>query len=411
MPRATGGNLVVQAKALGYETAAFVSLGTLSADLGFAQAFDTFDDDCNHGWWRFAEQVNEVALPWIATHSQGEDRPPGFLWVHYSDPHRPYGTADNPGQGVQVLVNGTKVASAPTLGLEQSWPIDLRPGPNEVSLLSPHAFEDDRRHWYILRSFAVDEKRATIALADGWETVRSFPRMRDRGTLRIDWRGEQPRRATLTLRVEDNPTSAEARRRYDREVTAMDAAVGDLMAALEDAGWLDRGLILAFSDHGEDLGEDDHFGHIHHVGPTLTRVPMILWGQGIPASRVDRLAGLLDIAPTLLARIGSPPSPLWDGIDALGLPEGRRLFLETFPPEAERHVRGVIELPFSIVGDVEDGAAGTSAIDVRSGEPARSDARVVALRQAWSRWIEHGTTLPDASPEMQERLRALGYVQ
>ncbi|HMB67993.1 MAG TPA: sulfatase, partial [bacterium] len=411
LPRAGGRHLVAQVGAVGYESAAFVSLGTVAADLGFAQAFDTFDDTLDQGWWRFAASVNERALPWIAAHPQGEGRPPGFLWIHYSDPHRPYGTADDPGQGIGIVVNGRTIAErAPTLGLEQSWEIELRPGNNEVVLLSPHDYDDDREHWYILRDRAVAADGASVALGEGWRTVRSFPRMRKRGTLRVTWNEHEPVLTTLTLRVEDNPEAAEARRRYDREVTAMDAAVGDLLDALERAGWLEDGVILAFADHGEDLGENGHFGHIHHVGATLTHVPMLMWGRGVPAQRVTGLVGLIDVAPTIAARMGIPPSPHWRGIDALSPPPRRRLYLEAFPPEADAHVRGVVELPYWVAGPVDGGEDAVAVTDLRTGEPA-PNARVDALREAWREWIPEGVRIEDAGPETRERLRALGYLQ
>jgi len=420
LPRATGGNLAVQLQALGYDTAAFVSLGTVAADLGFAQGFDVFDDACDQGWWRFAAQVNVRALPWIAAHPQGDGRPPGFLWVHYSDPHRPYGTADEPGQGIVIELNGTEVARAPTLGLEQRWQVAVAPGRNVVTLRAAGRFEDARRHWYILRDFTIDDDAMHIATGEGWKTVRQFPRMRDLATLVIDSSHDATRPATLTLRVEDNPTAAEARRRYDAEVTAMDAALGDLIAELDTAGWLDRGLLMIVGDHGEDLGENGHFGHIHHVGPTLTHVPMLLWQRGLQPARSQALVGLIDVAPTLFARLNLPPSPQWTGVDALHAPAGRHLSLETFPPEADQHVRGVVEPPLLLWGLVDAGPEATVVIDVSKAPPrglpiralpASEARRVAALRKAWDSWTPSGPAAPGVPSEVVERLRALGYLQ
>ncbi len=420
LPRATDGNLIVQAKALGYKTAAFVSLGTVAADLGFSQGFDVFDDQFDHHWWRFAARVNERALPWIDEHPQSPDHDPGFLWVHYSDPHRPYGTADEPGQRVILEINGAVLDTTSTLGLEMSWSVVVRPGRNRLTIRSLHDFEDDRKHWYILRDYKISDPGSRISLGEGWRTVRQFPRMREKGTLWIDSASDREQTITLTLRVEDNPTEVEARRRYAEEVTAMDAALGELLDRLESNGWLDRGLVLVVSDHGEDLGENGHFGHIHHVGSTLTHVPMVLWGAGLEPRRIGGLVGLIDVAPTLWSNLGLPLSPRWKGLNAIHPPSRRRLYLETFIPEADRHIRGLIELPFRVSGEVGAGISELTAVDLsidpeQSLDPLALTAdrshRIRKLKTAWLRW-KGGQR--DSSPipgEVQERLRSLGYVR
>jgi len=420
LPRVDGNNMVVQAKALGYETAAFVSLGTVAADLGFSQGFDHFDDRFDHDWWRFAAQVNEQALPWIDAHPQSEGQPPGFLWVHYSDPHRPYGTADEPGQRILLEFNGDLVDQADTLGLTASWPVTVQPGRNLLVLSAPTAFDDERKHWYILRDFAVSDPSTRISLGDGWETVRKFPRMRDRATLSIDSKHDEERTITLTLRVEDNPSESEARSRYAEEVSAVDEALGALLDRLESQGWLERGLVLVFSDHGEDLGENGHFGHIHHLGQTLTHIPMILWGDGLKKGRVDELVGLIDVAPTLWSQMGLPQSPGWKGIDAVLSQPGRRLYLETFTPEAERHLRGVIELPYFVWGEAGTDLPSLAVTDLSDTPPRTLDAgnlateqlhRVTELEDAWVQWSVGQRPSGDLSPEVLERLRSLGYIQ
>jgi arylsulfatase A-like enzyme/tetratricopeptide (TPR) repeat protein len=80
----------------GFETAAFVGSVVLSRRMGFANGFDTYDDDVGSrseggqlpGIFpeRRAAVVTDGALDWLRHH--GKKR--FFLWTHYYDPHAPY---------------------------------------------------------------------------------------------------------------------------------------------------------------------------------------------------------------------------------------------------------------------------------------------------------------------------------
>ncbi|MBI1940184.1 MAG: sulfatase-like hydrolase/transferase [Acidobacteria bacterium] len=95
--KATIATLAQQA---GYATAAFVGSVVLSKRMGFANGFDTYDDDVgsrNEGGQlpgifpeRRASVVTDRALDWLRGH--GKER--FFLWAHYYDPHAPYDPPD-----------------------------------------------------------------------------------------------------------------------------------------------------------------------------------------------------------------------------------------------------------------------------------------------------------------------------
>lgn len=83
--------------AAGYQTAAFVGSRVLSRSFGFANGFDTYDDDMGAerqqegqlpGMYaeRRASVVTDRALAWLRLHYQRRF----FLWAHYYDPHAPY---------------------------------------------------------------------------------------------------------------------------------------------------------------------------------------------------------------------------------------------------------------------------------------------------------------------------------
>lgn len=459
LPPITGDHLAAQLKAWGYRTAAFVSLAVLAGDTGFAQGFDHFDDHFDQGWWRFAAEVNERALPWIAQRPVRTKEPPWFLWLHYPDPHAPYGVVDEPGRGAIVELDGAEMGILPTSGLRQTRDLELTPGRHVLRLRAPRAptpagAPDEDEHLYICRAVHVRGERVSRDFGSGWEWVRSFRRMGALAEIFLDIEALQredtaARPVRLEITLEDVPTPREARRRYAEEVSAMDRAVDALLRELERSGWMEDGVLLFAADHGEDLGEHDgHFGHTEHIGPTLSRVPMLLYDAHRPApARVGTPVSILDVAPTLSARLGLDPAPAWRGVDALRAPGDRPLYLETFPP-AKRHWRGVVRgrlllqgivpqavdsaktaatldsIPppqlFDVVADPErtiDLAARLhteSADSVTQDEGRVTAEELAAMSALWLRWIDSGPGADSAAatdPRMLERLRALGYVQ
>jgi len=78
----------------GYETAAFLSAFVLDARFGLDQGFDVYDDrlSSSAAYGDFAERsgrdVTDAAIKWLDKRPEGE---PFLCWVHYFDPHFPYG--------------------------------------------------------------------------------------------------------------------------------------------------------------------------------------------------------------------------------------------------------------------------------------------------------------------------------
>ncbi len=101
---------------------------------------------------------------------------------------------------------------------------------------------------------------------------------------------------------------------YDGEVMAMDAALGELMAALKARNSYEDTLIVVTADHGELLGEHQivgHGGRMMYEG--LLHIPMVVKLPGKDRPRGDRpdRVQLVDVLPTVLATIGAP---LPDGV-------------------------------------------------------------------------------------------------
>jgi len=88
---------------------------------------------------------------------------------------------------------------------------------------------------------------------------------------------------------------------YDANVRVADRAIGELLDHARKLGLLDDALVIFTADHGESLGE--HGSWFEH-GPlpynTTARVPLLVFGKGVPAGRrVERPVELVDLYPTL----------------------------------------------------------------------------------------------------------------
>lgn len=104
----------------------------------------------------------------------------------------------------------------------------------------------------------------------------------------------------------------------------VDAQIGRVLDALNDLPDLaDSTIVILVSDHGYALGEKKHWGK-WTLWETVTRVPFIVSGPGLPANkRSSSTVSLLDVFPTVLdiAGVNSPTfsdgTPYLDGISIL----------------------------------------------------------------------------------------------
>lgn len=103
---------------------------------------------------------------------------------------------------------------------------------------------------------------------------------------------------------------------YDNGMLQFDATVKDLLATLEQNGYLDDALVIITGDHGEMLGELGLFGHAAGVrGPVLdTPLLMLRYGYEGRALEPRAFASQVDIAPTVLQELGLPIPPSWTGV-------------------------------------------------------------------------------------------------
>jgi arylsulfatase A-like enzyme len=184
-------------------------------------------------------------------HAYAQERP-FFFFIHYFDPHQPYG------------------APPPYAG-------------RLTSALPP-----------IAPAYAASKKGGLF----GAEEIERAAR---------DLRAEDPAvRAAARAAVQRYHLT------YLERIMFLDAELQRLEARLQASGR--PYALLLTADHGEHFGEHDAMLHGTTLYEEAIRVPMILTGPGIPAGvRGEGVPALEDVAPTLLALAGIAPPAAMQG--------------------------------------------------------------------------------------------------
>jgi arylsulfatase A-like enzyme len=100
--------------------------------------------------------------------------------------------------------------------------------------------------------------------------------------------------------------------RYDDKVLQTDGIIRQIFDALRAKHYLTDALVVVTADHGEGLGER-HWAHGWHLYNEDIRIPM-LWYDSAPQRYPDlTFAAQVDIAPTILDRLGLPIPASWAG--------------------------------------------------------------------------------------------------
>lgn len=120
------------------------------------------------------------------------------------------------------------------------------------------------------------------------------------------------------------------RRAYAADVTVIDHAVGQIVAALEASGLLDNTWVLYTSDHGEMAGSHGLMSKCVLYEPAV-RVPLIVRPPGgmdplVVADRVEHV----DVAATVRDIAGAPDLPGSQGRSLLGALRGEALATKPF---------------------------------------------------------------------------------
>ena len=112
------------------------------------------------------------------------------------------------------------------------------------------------------------------------------------------------------LKIESATERPSPSDRYDTEIAATDAAIGQLLEFVRKEADAGRETLIVFSaDHGENFGEHGAWGHGRHLWEDAVRIPLgFTWASRIRPSVISKDARIIDIGPTILGllKIGVP---------------------------------------------------------------------------------------------------------
>jgi len=114
--------------------------------------------------------------------------------------------------------------------------------------------------------------------------------------------------------------------KYHDGILQADALIERIFGILGAKGLLRNAIVAITADHGEMLGE---YGQVSHGGPPrdpAVRVPLLIYDTDRFAYPRRALASIIDVAPTLLDRIGARIPEHWSGMP-LSRPAPRRFAL------------------------------------------------------------------------------------
>jgi arylsulfatase A-like enzyme len=216
-------------------------------------------------------------------------------------------------------------------------------------------------------------------------------------------------------------------RLYDGNLAAVDHEIGLLRRRLEEGGhWRDL-VVIVTSDHGESFWEHGQLTHGTQVYEEMVRIPLIirLPGEGNEPARIDDPVDLLDLGATLadIFGVSDAAGAHLEGRSLLPLLVGdavatRPLIARTL---GERPTYSLLNGRLKLIHDPNWGAS--ELFDLGEDRAERRDlsgSRPVLtelFRQSLYRWLrdlDRGEPAleekPTLTPENEEALRALGYV-
>lgn len=208
---------------------------------------------------------------------------------------------------------------------------------------------------------------------------------------------------------------------YDGEIRYTDEVLGEMLASLDEIGFLDHTVVIITSDHGEEFGEHGGVLHGGTLFDELLRVPLVIAGPGVPLGRVDpALVTLVDVAPTILSLAGLPVPSQMEGRNLLAEHSGEpwagqrvfaqygdRLYCVRTPRWKLIHRPGGVDALFDLRRDPGE-RRNLATLHPEMGAELRAE--IETWRAARLR-LDPETPRPEQlSPEKIEELRALGYV-
>lgn len=218
---------------------------------------------------------------------------------------------------------------------------------------------------------------------------------------------------------------------YDADIAFFDHEIVAFLDFLRHEDLFDDSLIFFIGDHGEEFFEHGAWEHGHSLYNELLHVPLVVkypaQMHATPGLRIDRLAGLVDVIPTIRDVLGASwPARLFRGSNLMAEPAPEEKAVYAFAARAKWPSQRAVILGSDKLIQVLDKSGGVvkeMAFDLTTDfgetDAARHlsvlpEARLAKMRELLltvAASNSKSSTEVVLDDETREELRALGYVQ
>ena len=101
--------------------------------------------------------------------------------------------------------------------------------------------------------------------------------------------------------------------RYDNGIIQADDYLKQIFQTLNTKGFLQNSIVVITADHGEALGERGEFGHVKNIYTDQILIPILIYDSEKVQYKNTKYATSVDIAPTIVDRLGLPIPESWEG--------------------------------------------------------------------------------------------------
>lgn len=137
---------------------------------------------------------------------------------------------------------------------------------------------------------------------------------------------------------------------YDNGIYQSDQYIKAILDILREKGYLENAIVAIAGDHGESLGENStYLGHGNALTDEYINVPILFLNDDMSSYKEDIYASHIDIAPTIISRLGLPVPDIWQGKDLTKRQKSRMTFHEQTPHGFEEPHIGVISIENNLI--------------------------------------------------------------
>lgn len=108
--------------------------------------------------------------------------------------------------------------------------------------------------------------------------------------------------------------------RYDNGVLQADSVMERVFHVLTTKGYMKDTIVVIIGDHGDGLGEHGHVGHTRYLYQEDIHIPFLIYDADPHAYKTKAFGTQLDVAPTIIDRLGLPVPASWQGRSLLQAP-------------------------------------------------------------------------------------------